>query len=134
MSVVTTGQPAATAVSSRAPSTEGASSVGGLEECVSSQAQTMREVAQQLHLTTAEQADGVGRIRDSIGGVQTQMESIDDALQEQSKSTNQVVGFLEEVSSRSVANERAARLMGESTEELSEQARRLRAGMGRFPR
>jgi methyl-accepting chemotaxis protein len=62
------------------------------------------------------------------------MESIDDALQEQSKSTNQVVGFLEEVSSRSVANERAARLMGESTEELSEQARRLRAGMGRFQR
>jgi methyl-accepting chemotaxis protein len=103
-------------------------------ELVLDATQTMREVAQQLHLTTAEQADGVGRIRDSIGGVQTQMESIDDALQEQSKSTNQVVGFLEEVSSRSVANERAARLMGESTEELSEQARRLRAGMGRFQR
>ena len=103
-------------------------------ELVLSATQTMREVAQQLHMTTAEQASGLARIRESVNGVQAQMVSIDAALQGQSKSTNQVVGFLEEVSSRSVANERAARLMGESTDELSGQARRLRLGMGRFQR
>lgn len=103
-------------------------------ELVLEATQTMRDVAQQLHLTTAEQSAGLTRIRESVNGVQTQMESIDTSLQGQSKSTNQVVGFLEEVSSRSVANERAARLMGESTEELSGQAQRLRTGMGRFQR
>ncbi len=96
--------------------------------------QSMRDAAQQLHLTTAEQATGIARIRESVSGVKEQMESIDGALQEQAGSCGQVVGFLEEVSSRSIANERAARLVGESTTELTEQAIRLRAGMGRFQR
>jgi methyl-accepting chemotaxis protein len=96
--------------------------------------QTMREVAQQLHLTTNEQASGLARLRESVSGVNDQMQTINQALQRQSASTNHVVEFLEEVSSRSVANERAARLMGDSTSELAEKAIRLRSGMGRFQR
>ncbi len=103
-------------------------------ELVLEATQSMREVAQQLHMTTAEQASGLARIRESVSGVGDQMQSINGALQAQSAACNQVVGFLEEVSSRSTANERAARLMGESTGELSEQALRLRAAMGRFQR
>lgn len=103
-------------------------------ELVLEATQSMREVAQQVHMTTAEQASGLARIRESVSGVGDQMQSINGALQAQSAACNQVVGFLEEVSSRSTANERAARLMGESTGELSEQALRLRAAMGRFQR
>ncbi|MFT5442776.1 MAG: methyl-accepting chemotaxis protein, partial [Myxococcota bacterium] len=72
--------------------------------------------------------------RESVSGVNDQMQTINQALQRQSASTNHVVEFLEEVSSRSVANERAARLMGDSTSELAEKAIRLRSGMGRFQR
>ncbi len=96
--------------------------------------QAMSEVAQQLHLTTSEQAAGLARIRESVSGVRDQMEAIDGSLQEQAGSTNQVVGFLEEVSSRSIANERNAQRVGELTAALAEQAVRLRAGMGRFLR
>ncbi len=96
--------------------------------------QAMSEVAQQVHLTTTEQASGLARIRESVSGVRDQMDSIDAALQEQAGSCNQVVGFLEEVSSRSIANERNAQRVGESTAALGEQAIRLRAGMGRFLR
>ena len=103
-------------------------------ELVFEATQSMREVSQQLHLTTTEQASDLARIRVSVSGVQDQMESINESLKEQSKSCIQVVGFLEEVSSRSVANERTAGLLSKATEKLTEQALRLRDGMGRFQR
>ncbi len=103
-------------------------------ELVCDASQTLREVAQQLHLTTAEQAAGLARMREGVSGVSDQTESINGALHEQSASCNEVVGFLEEVSSHSVANERAAHLVGKSTDELSLQVQRLRAEMRRFQR
>jgi methyl-accepting chemotaxis protein len=103
-------------------------------EVVFESSQRMREVAIQLKSTTAEQAKGLGQIRESVGGVQAAMEVIDGALQGQTTACNQVVGFLEEVSSRSMANETSAREMGESTQDLLGKARNLRAGMGRFQR
>jgi len=96
--------------------------------------QSMREVAMQLHTTTSEQAKGLANIRVSVEGVRDSMESINTAINGQSDACRHVVGFLEEVSSRSMANERSAAQMDESTKELLEQASLLRSNVERFQR
>lgn len=52
-------------------------------ELVLDATRTMRDVSLQLHMTTTDQAAGVARIRESVSGVQQQMESINSALEGQ---------------------------------------------------
>jgi methyl-accepting chemotaxis protein len=96
--------------------------------------QSMGEVARQLHTTTEEQARGSARIRENIEGVRDAVEAIDSSLQSQSASCAEVAGFLEEVSSRSMANDTSARLMTESTQTLTAQAQNLRDSVDKFRR
>jgi methyl-accepting chemotaxis protein len=92
----------------------------------------MREVATQLRGTTEEQARGGARIRESIDGVREAVEAINRAIQVQSESNGELMRFLEEVSSRTAANERSAGRMAEATETLREQSRTLHDGVRRF--
>ena len=92
----------------------------------------MRDVAQQLSVTTGEQARGSLRIRESIEGVRTATASITTALDAQSESCRKVGGFLEELASKGESNEESARRMQEVTQQLLEQANALRADVERF--
>ncbi len=103
-------------------------------EVVYRSTQDMREAAQQLHVTTSEQTLGLGRIRESVEGVRDAMEAINGSLQGQSVACNRVVGFLEEVSSRSMASESSTSQMGETTRELLALAEKLRENVSRFTR
>ncbi len=96
--------------------------------------QSMREVAMQLHSTTSEQAKGLANIRVNVEGVRDSMDSINGALNGQSDACRQVVEFLEEVSSRSMANERSVEQVDASTRDLIGQAGLLRDCVGRFER
>ena len=101
-------------------------------ETVSRSMIAMREVAQQMHATTAEQARGGARIRDSIDGVRTAAEVINGALQAQSAACREVAGFLEEVSASSRANDESSSRLGDATRALSRQAELLRDDVRRF--
>ena len=92
----------------------------------------MRNVAQQTHRTTEEQARGTGRIRDSIESVREAVDKIHTSLQGQSEECRQAVSFLEQVYERTGSNEDAARLMSEATQGLQQQAEALREAMRRF--
>jgi len=92
----------------------------------------MREVAQQTHRTTEEQARGAGRIRESIESVTEAVDKIHAALQEQSEECRQAVSFLEEVYERTRSNEESSRRMGEATQSLQQQADALREDVRRF--
>ncbi|MBW2229950.1 MAG: methyl-accepting chemotaxis protein [Deltaproteobacteria bacterium] len=92
----------------------------------------MREVAQQLSATTEEQARGGARIRQSIDGVRDATESINASLQSQSGATQEVVSFLEEVSSGSHANDVSSDRLAEAARVLMRQAEVLREGVRRF--
>ena len=92
----------------------------------------MRNVAQQTHRTTEEQARGTGRIRDSIESVREAVDKIHTALQGQSEECRQAVSFLEQVYERTGSNEDSSRLMSEATQSLQQQADALREAVGRF--
>jgi len=92
----------------------------------------MREVAQQTHRTTEEQARGAGRIRDSIESVTEAVDKIHAALQEQSVECRHAVSFLEEVYERTRSNEESSRRMSEATQRLQQQAEALREDVRRF--
>jgi methyl-accepting chemotaxis protein len=92
----------------------------------------MRDVAKQVRSTTEEQAHGSGRIRESIEGVRSAVEQINGALQEQSLACSAAVEFLEEVRSRTRANEESAQMMDSVTKELSRQAGMLRDEIDHF--
>jgi methyl-accepting chemotaxis protein len=92
----------------------------------------MREVSQQLRATTEEQARGGARIRESIDGVRDAAESINDALNTQSASCQEVVGFLEEVSAGNQANDVSSSRLEEASRSLMQQAESLREGVKKF--
>jgi methyl-accepting chemotaxis protein len=92
----------------------------------------MREVAQQVRGTTEEQARGSGRIRESVDGVREAVDQINGALQEQSAACRSVVEFLEEMSSRTQANEVSANRMDEATRDLLREAAALRENVHGF--
>ncbi|MGH0034338.1 MAG: methyl-accepting chemotaxis protein [Myxococcota bacterium] len=92
----------------------------------------MREVATQLRGTTEEQARGGARIRESIDGVREAVEAINRAIQVQSESNGELVRFLEEVSSRTAANEQSAARMETATEALRGQSRALHDDVRKF--
>jgi methyl-accepting chemotaxis protein len=92
----------------------------------------MREVALQLRATTEEQARGGARIRESIDGVRDAAESINTSLQSQTGATQAVVGFLEEVSAGSQANDVSSNRLAEAARALLRQAEVLREGVRRF--
>jgi methyl-accepting chemotaxis protein len=92
----------------------------------------MRDVAQQTHRTTEEQARGAGRIRDSIESVREAVDRIHASLQEQSGECRQAVSFLEQVRDRTRSNEESIRQMSEATEGLKQEADALREEVERF--
>jgi methyl-accepting chemotaxis protein len=92
----------------------------------------MREVATQLRGTTEEQARGGARIRESIDGVRESVEAINRAIQVQSESNGELMRFLEEVSSRTTANEQSAGRMEAATEALREQSQALHDDVRKF--
>jgi methyl-accepting chemotaxis protein len=93
---------------------------------------TMREVAQQVHRTTEEQAAGFGRIRESVAGVREAVEQISDSLGEQAGSCRQVTESLGRVSLGTQSKEEAAEKLRESMRELISQAVSLREDAERF--
>jgi len=93
---------------------------------------TMREVAQQLRGTTEEQSRGSARIRQSTDGVRGAVENINTALESQSVACGEVVGFLEEVSAGSQANDVSSARLSEATVGLRKQAQSLRASLRSF--
>jgi methyl-accepting chemotaxis protein len=92
----------------------------------------IRDVAQQTHRTTEEQARGAGRIRDSIESVREAVDKIHAALQEQSEACRLAVSFLERVYERTRSNEESSRRMSEVTQGLQQQADALREDVRRF--
>ena len=92
----------------------------------------MREVAQQMRATTEEQSHGGARIRQSIDGVRNAVESITDVLQAQSTACAEVLGFLEEVSASSHANDVVSDRLTQSTRALLLQAETLRDDIRKF--
>jgi methyl-accepting chemotaxis protein len=92
----------------------------------------MRDVAQQTHRTTEEQARGAGRIRESIESVTEAVDKIHAALQEQSEECRQAVSFLEEIYERTRSNEESSLRMREATLSLQQQADTLREDVRRF--
>jgi len=101
-------------------------------EIVMRGAVVMREVAQQTHRTTDEQARGAGRIRDSVESVREAVDKIHAALQEQSEECRQAVSFLEQVYERTRSNEESSRRMTEATQGLRQQAEALREDVRKF--
>jgi methyl-accepting chemotaxis protein len=101
-------------------------------DVVSRSTVAMREVSIQLRSTTEEQSRGGMRIRESIDGVRDAVESINSALQAQSSSCQDVVGFLEEVSASSQANDVSSARLGSATKVLIDQGKDLRAGVQKF--
>jgi methyl-accepting chemotaxis protein len=92
----------------------------------------MRDVAQQTHRTTEEQARGAGRIQGSIESVREAVERIHAALREQSEACRQAVSFLGQIYQRTRSNEDSTRRMSEATQRLQQQADALREDVLRF--
>ena len=101
-------------------------------EVMSRGAGAMRDVAQQVRGTTAEQVRGSGRIRRGVEGVRAAVERINESLQEQTKAFRAAVEFLDTVHGRTGTNEEAAQRVGSATRELLQQAESLRDEVRRF--
>ncbi len=101
-------------------------------EVVVRSTEAMRDIAQQLQATTVEQARGTLRIRESVEGVRRAAETIHGALQSQTRSSGQVGGFLDELSTRGEGNQESARRVREVARQLLEQANALREDVERF--
>ena len=93
---------------------------------------TIREVAQQVHRTTENQAVGVGRIRENVIGVRGAVDQITGVLRDQSAACTQVSGFLAELAAGSRSNEGAAEDVHTAIAELTAQAVELREDVERF--
>jgi methyl-accepting chemotaxis protein len=93
---------------------------------------TMRDVAQQVSRTTAEQARGAAQIRESMERVRDTVERIHASLRQQSDSSKRAVTNLEQIHERTRSNEQATRRMSEATVGLKSQAEALRQDVRRF--
>jgi methyl-accepting chemotaxis protein len=95
-------------------------------------AATMRDVAQQVQRTTAEQARGSTQIRESMERVRDTVERIHASLRQQTESSRRAVTNLEQIHERTRSNEEAAQRMSEATVGLKTQAEALRQDVRRF--
>ncbi|HVH05552.1 MAG TPA: HAMP domain-containing methyl-accepting chemotaxis protein [Myxococcota bacterium] len=93
---------------------------------------TMRDVAQQVLRTTAEQARGSTQIRESMERVRDAVERIHASLRQQSDSSRRAVTNLEQIHERTRSNEEATQRMSEATVALKTQAEALRQDVRRF--
>ena len=91
----------------------------------------MRDVAQQVHRTTEEQARGVTRIRDSMERVRDAVEQIHGELRQQSDACR-AQRLLERVHQRTRSNEDATQRMSEATRGCARRPRRLRQDVRSF--
>ncbi len=101
-------------------------------EIVYRSALTMREVAQQVHRTTEDQAAGFRRIRENVTGVRGAVEQITGSLGDQSVVCEQVTAVLGGVAEGSRTNEEAARRVGDAMQALVDRAHELRGNIERF--
>jgi methyl-accepting chemotaxis protein len=95
-------------------------------------ASSMRDVAQQVHRTTAEQARGATQIRESMERVRDAVDRIHGSLRQQTEACSRAVSFLEQIHERTRSNEEATRRMSEATLGLKNQAEALRQDVRRF--
>jgi methyl-accepting chemotaxis protein len=101
-------------------------------DAVSRSSAVMRDVAQQVHRTTEEQARGAARIRDSVESVREAVERMHESLRQQSAACDGAVGQHDQIQQRTHSNEESARQMSEATQRLKVQAEALRQDVGRF--
>jgi methyl-accepting chemotaxis protein len=90
------------------------------------------EVAKELRRAAEEQSLGTGRIRGNLDEVRDSIQTINDALQEQSVANKNILDSTESIQERTVSNERSAVTMRNVVDRLNEQARSLREGLQRF--
>jgi len=95
-------------------------------------ATSMRDVSQQVHRTTAEQARGATQIRESMERVRDAVERIHGSLRQQTEACRRAVSFLEQIHERTRSNEEATQRMSEATQGLKSQAEALRQDVRRF--
>ena len=101
-------------------------------EVVYRTALAMREVAQQVHHTTEEQALGFGRIRENVEGVRFAVEQITGSIGEQSDACGKLSASLDQVFEGTRSNEEAAKQMEAAMRELAEQTESLREDVAGF--
>jgi len=95
-------------------------------------ATSMRDVSQQVHRTTAEQARGATQIRESMERVRDAVERIHGSLRQQTEACRRAVSFLEQIHERTRSNEEATQRMSEATQGLKSQAEALRQDVRMF--
>ncbi len=101
-------------------------------EVVYRSALTMREVAQQVHLTAENQALGYGRIRENVIGVRDAVDQITGVLRDQTAACTQIAGFLAQVVAGSRSNGGAALGVNAAIAELTAEVVELREDVERF--
>ena len=101
-------------------------------EIVMRGAVVMRDVAQQTHRTTEEQARGASCIRESMESVRGAVGRMDTSLRQQSASCSDVASSLEQIFERTRSNEDAARRLNEASQTLRAEAEALRQDVRRF--
>ena len=92
----------------------------------------MRDVAQQVHGTSEEQARGAARIRDSVENVRDAVERIHVSLRQQAEACDAAVVDHGQIQERTETHEEAAHRMSEATQRLKGQAEILRQDVRRF--
>jgi methyl-accepting chemotaxis protein len=101
-------------------------------QLVSEAAHTMREVALASCESSRAQIARIASIGESFEGIRNAAESVEQALQQQSASTEEVALFLEKVGARSAENTRSAELASEASRGLRSLAESLREHVLRF--
>jgi methyl-accepting chemotaxis protein len=91
-----------------------------------------RDVARQVRSAIEVQARGTARIGENIGTVQSAVEAINHALQQQSKACLEAAESIEDATKHTSENEALAARMGATARELTAQAELLRADVRRF--
>jgi methyl-accepting chemotaxis protein len=92
----------------------------------------MRDVSQQVHRTTEEQARGGNQIRAGVEVVRTAVEEIHQALQGQTSACEQAAQFMTGVSERARASHESASQMERASGELGKAAEAMRSHIRRF--
>lgn len=92
----------------------------------------MRDVSQQVHRTTEEQARGGNQIRSGIEVVRMAVEEIHTALQGQTTACRQAVQFMTKVSEQARASHESADQMEHASGELRAAAEAMRSHIRRF--
>jgi methyl-accepting chemotaxis protein len=92
----------------------------------------MRDVSQQVHRTTEEQARGGNQIRSGVEVVRVAVEEIHLALQGQTSACQHAAQFMTNVSGQARANHQSADQMEHASGELRDAAEAMRSHVRRF--